>query len=78
MSREELKALLHQKIDATNNDALLERVNFWMELNMDLEEPYILTPAEREAVQEGLEGYKNGRIISHEDFEKEMDEWEKK
>ncbi len=75
MSREELKELLHQKIDATDNDELLERVKFWLELESELEEPNLLTKAEAQAVQEGLADYHKGKTITNEDFKKEVRGW---
>lgn len=40
-----------------------------------LEEPYVMTDAERHAVQEGWNDYLKGNVTSDEDFDKEMDEW---
>jgi hypothetical protein len=75
MSREELKELLHQKIEATDSEELLERVIFWLDINTGLEEPYALTKAENQAVQEGIEDYHKGNTTSNEDFKKEVRGW---
>jgi predicted transcriptional regulator len=75
MSREELKEFLHQRIDEVDNDELLKKVIFWLDINTGLEEPYELTKAERQAVQEGLEDYHKGKTTSHEDFKKEVRGW---
>lgn len=78
MDRKTLKEQLHQKIDTIENDQLLERLNSFLEINIDLEEPYVMTDAERHAVQEGWNDYLKGNVTSDEDFDKEMDEWEKR
>jgi predicted transcriptional regulator len=77
MSREELKELLHQKIDAIDSEELLEKVIDWLDINTGFEEPYVLTQAEKLSVQEGWEDYKKGDYITDEELDKEMDKWEK-
>lgn len=77
MSKEELKELLHQKIDEVDSEELLEKVIFWLKINTGLEEPYELTKAERQAVQEGWADYKKGDYVTDEELDKEMDGWEK-
>ena len=78
MDRKALKEQLHQKIGTIENDQLLERLNSFLEINIDLEEPYVMTDAERHAVQEGWNDFLKGNVTSDEDFDKEMDEWEKR
>ncbi len=75
MSREELKEFLHQRIDEVDSEELLKKVIFWLDINTGLEEPYKLTKAEQQAVQEGLEDYQKGNTTSHEDFKKEVRGW---
>lgn len=78
MSREELKDFLHRRIDEVDSEELLKKVIFWLDINTGLEEPYELTKAEQQAVQEGLEDYKKGDYVTDEELDKEMDECEEK
>lgn len=40
-----------------------------------MDKPYILTPEEELAVNEGLQDYANGDVIDHDTFNKEVDGW---
>jgi hypothetical protein len=75
MSREELKEFLHRRIDEVDSEELLKKVIVWLDINTGLEEPYELTKAKQQAVQEGLEDYRKGNTTSNEDFKKEVRGW---
>lgn len=77
MSREELKALLHQKIDAIDSEELLKKLIVWFDDNSGIKKTYKLTDAEKLSVQEGYEDYKKGDFVTDEELDKQMDEWEK-
>lgn len=77
MSIEELKEELHKRINAMEDENLLEQLNSFIEMEQSLEDRYVLTKAEGAAVEAGLEDYRKGRVISDEALEKEMDEWQK-
>lgn len=73
MSKIEIqKEQLHHKIDAINDERLLQKI-----IDMVNEETpvYKVSDAQRAAIQRGLDDVKAGRVTSHEDAEKELDEW---
>ncbi len=77
MGRKELIAELNKQLKTVENDELLKHISGLININTDIEEPYKLTQAEAQAVQEGWADYKKGNFTSEEDFDKELDEWQK-
>ena len=45
---------------------------------MAKEKIYVMSPEEIQAVEDGLQQFKNGQWITHEQANKEIDEWIKK
>ena len=78
MKRKEFIAELHKQLDTVDNDELLKYISSLININTDIQEPYKLTQAEKQSVQEGWADYQKGDFISDEDFDKELDEWQKK
>ena len=75
MSTLELRNLLLDKIQKTENDALLEEVYRLMELESVDIEIYNLSEQQRLAILEAKEQIVNGLFVSDEAFNKEIDEW---
>ena len=68
MSINEYKTSLKNLIDATNNETLLQQWKTQLELDIENGGDIEFSPEEWHAVQEGLADYKNGNIISLNDF----------
>lgn len=77
MEKVNIKQILHQQIDESNNDELLKQVQSLFEVNAGIAKPYVLSADEEKAVNEGLQDYKNGDVMDDDSFNKEMDEWSK-
>lgn len=77
MGRKEFIAELNKQLETVENDELLKYIGSLININTDIAEPYKLTQSEAQAVQEGWADYKNGNFTSEEDFDKELDEWQK-
>lgn len=75
MSTLELKILLVDKIQKTENDALLEEVYRLMELESTDIEIYNLAEQQLNAILEAKEQIANGLFLSDEASNKEIDEW---
>ncbi|MEO7315499.1 MAG: hypothetical protein ABIW47_09950 [Ginsengibacter sp.] len=75
MSTIELRKLLIEKIQLTNDEKLLEEASRL--LDVDIEEPdvYILNDQQKEAIAEGQQQIINGDYLTEEESNKEIDEW---
>jgi hypothetical protein len=71
----ELKKTLIEKIRNTNNEELLKKIARLFELEEELDEIYVMSSGEAEAVEDGLQQLKNGQRISHEEVKRQVDEW---
>ena len=76
MSTTELKEKIIAKIVATDDDELLAHIAGLIEFEHN--EIYEMTPGEIAAVNDGLEQFKNGQWITHEESNKRAEEWLKK
>jgi predicted transcriptional regulator len=72
------KEKLIAKISNIDNDELLHQISRLIDFESKMDEVYEMSPGEIEAVNEGLEQLKNGQWISHEEANKQVDEWLKK
>ena len=76
MSTIELREMLLEKISAIEDDELLHETAHLMDFKQKMTNGvYIRSPGESEAVNEGLEQLKNGQWVSHEEANREIDEW---
>jgi hypothetical protein len=71
----ELKKQLIEKIESTDDNAILEEVYRILDIGEDNFGIYQLSSEQRLAVDAGLEDIKNGRVISHDEAKKEIEEW---
>jgi len=76
MSTAELKEKIIAQIVATNDDELLAHIADLIELEHN--GIYQMSPGEVDAVNEGLEQFKNGQWVTHEESNKRAEEWLKK
>ena len=72
-----LQEILIQKISSTQDERILQEVNRLLEIGLD-EEVYQLTDEQKAAVEEAKEQIRNGQSMSHEEANKEIEEWLKK
>jgi len=76
MSTLELKEMLIEKINGTDDEELLEEIAHLLDVELETTNGvYKMSAEQLAAVNEGLEQLKNGEWLSHEDAEREIDEW---
>ena len=68
MSVTEYKEAIKSLIDSTNNEALLRHWKKQLESDVENQNEIELSSEEWSLVQEGIADYKNGEVISLEDF----------
>jgi predicted transcriptional regulator len=79
MSIAELKEKLIAQINGTDNDELLTEISTMLYIeSKSVNGVYQMSEAEREAVEDGLNQFKNGQWITHEESNKRAEEWLKK
>ena len=72
----ELKEKLIAKINDTNDEELLEHISDL--IDFEHSEVHQMSPGEIDAVNEGLEQFKNGQWLSSEESNIRVNEWLKK
>lgn len=75
MSTIELRKLLIEKIQLTNDDKLLEEASRLLEVEITDAEVYMLNDKQKMAVEEGRKQIANGEYLTDEASNKEIDEW---
>lgn len=68
MSVSEYKEAIKNIIDSTNNETLLKHWKKQLECDMENQDAIELSDEEWNLVQEGIADYKNGEVISLEEF----------
>ena len=74
----ELKEKLIAEIRNTDNVELLDHLSDVIEFESNVGDIHVMSPGEIEAVNDGLEQFKKGQWVSHEEANREIDEWLKK
>lgn len=75
MSSAELKIQIISKIAAITDPLVLEEIYKLVNLESQMDSLYRLTDAERNAIAEGLEDVKEGRVYSSQAAESMIKEW---
>ena len=76
MSTSELREKLIEKIQSTSDENILLEATRLLDIQLsEIETPFNLTPEMNLAIDEAKEQIKNGEFLSHEDANKEIDEW---
>ena len=75
MSTLALKKQLIDKIESTDDHTILEEVYRILDIGEDNFDIYQLSDEQRLAIDKGLDDIKHGRVISHEEAKKEIEEW---
>jgi predicted transcriptional regulator len=75
MSTIELRKLLIEKIQLTDDNKLLEEASRLLEVDIEESEVYMLNDKQKEAIEEGRKQISNGEYLTDEESNKEIDEW---
>lgn len=75
MSSSELKLQIISKIATITDELILEEIYKLVNLESGMDSLYRLTDAERNAIADGLEDVKEGRVYSSEAAENMIKEW---
>lgn len=78
MSTIELRKLLIEKIQLTDNDKLLEEASMLLEVELEESDVYILNDKQKAAIEEGRSQINAGEYLTDEQSNKEIEEWLKK
>jgi len=75
MSNIELKERLIGKIRETDNDDILEEVYRLLGLEQEIVEPFKLSNDQKAAVSEARQQIRDGKFLTDEDADNDIDEW---
>ena len=75
MSTLELKKRIKGKLEKIDDKQLLELIYRFMANQEDNSKPYKLTEGQITGIKSGLADLRAGRLISNEDFQKELETW---
>ncbi|MGI8893738.1 MAG: hypothetical protein ACR2GN_09815 [Bacteroidia bacterium] len=75
MTKAQLKNKILEKIKNLENPDLLEEIYRFLELETSDLEVYKLTPEQQKSIEEGLDDYKKGNIMTDKDVNDEIDRW---
>jgi predicted transcriptional regulator len=75
MSIIEMKKELIEKIQSTDDEMLLEEIYRLLEINLDEDYVIELTESQNEMINAGIKDIKEGNFLTHEQANKEIDEW---
>lgn len=78
MSTEEIKSVLIKKIENIDDREFLEDLQFLFEEKSNDLVPIKLTPKQSDEIDEAIKEMERGEFLTNEEFEKKMDEWQKK
>ena len=78
MSTVEMKKELIEKIQSTNDAAVLEEVYRLLEINNEEMDKIILSDFQKSKIDAGIKDMETGNFLSNEDANKEIEEWLKK
>jgi predicted transcriptional regulator len=75
MSTIELRKLLIEKIQLTDDDKLLEEASRLLEVEIEESDVYVLNDKQKDAIEEGRKQIINGEYLTDEESNNEIDEW---
>ena len=78
MSTIEIQKELIEKIRSTYDESVLEEVYKILELNTENFDKIVLTDFQKSKIDAGLKDMEDGNFISHEEANKQIEEWLKK
>ncbi len=75
MSTTELKQILIEKIQLTDDLQLLEEAYRLLEVDDEHAEVFVLTETQHQAIETARQQIQSGQYLTHEQANKEIDEW---
>ena len=75
MSTKELKKKLIEKIEKTESNELLAEAYRLLELGTEDIETYSLSDEQKDAVEEARQQIRDGKFLTNDDANREIDEW---
>jgi len=75
MTTTQLKNQLVKKINGIEDKKRLKFIKEMIELDEDIEEPYILNDVQRKLIKQSERDFKEGKYRSHEDVMKDIKKW---
>lgn len=78
MSTVELRRRLIEKIQATDDDQLLEEAYRLFEMEFEEMDVYMLNAGQKESIAKSRQQIKEGKYLTDEQANKEIDEWLKR
>jgi hypothetical protein len=75
MSTVELRKRLIEQIQKTENDQLLEEVYRLLDMEVEETEVYVLSNAQKDAIEESRQEIRQGKYLTDDQSNKEIDEW---
>lgn len=75
MSTTELRKLLIEKIKRTDDDKLLEEAYRLLEVDIEESDVYVLNDKQNEAINEARKQINEGKYLTDEESNREIDEW---
>ena len=75
MSKTELKSRINAGINKLEDKALPEQLNRFINVDLPAHGLMHLTEAQKQSINEGIADMEAGRYISHDEANKQMDEW---
>jgi hypothetical protein len=75
MSTTELKKILIEKIQLTDDLQLLEKAYRLLEVDDEHAEVFVLSEAQHQAIETARQQIEAGQYLTHEQANKEIDEW---
>ena len=78
MSSQEMKNKLIDKIQLTDDDNILEEVYRILDVSTQEVDMFILSDDQTASIDEGLRDYEEGRFLTNDEANREIEEWLKK
>jgi predicted transcriptional regulator len=78
MSTTELRKRLVERIQSTSDETVLEEIYRILEVSSEEENPIVLSGEQKAKIEEGLKDIEEGRYLTNDQANKEIEEWLKK
>lgn len=75
MSTIELRKLLIEKIQSTDDNKLLEEASRLLEVEINESDVYILNDKQKAAIEQGRKEISKGEFLTDDESNREIDEW---
>lgn len=75
MSTKELRKVLIEKIQTTNDPQILEEIYRLLQMGAETSESYILSEDQKSAIEKARKQIENGEFLTDEQANQEIDKW---